>query len=210
MELRVDRLCGRRGLWRVEWKAGRLLRNSFDRSHTSNDDRASGRAAMADTGLLDRQPARRLPLDGRIAANVHSLTVSLVALLVCVTGWGPALPPCRASGAKRQITPTPRYSAEPTKTRARRSSLALPGAAACTVLVLILPHALRKPARQSGVAGVLTAHRPVIAVMPKAKGDPYFISARAGAEEAAHELGAARNSYGMGRQAWMHHNRMNS
>jgi rhamnose transport system substrate-binding protein len=31
-------------------------------------------------------------------------------------------------------------------------------------------------------------HRPVIAVMPKAKGDPYFISARAGAEEAAHEL----------------------
>jgi ribose/xylose/arabinose/galactoside ABC-type transport system permease subunit/ABC-type sugar transport system substrate-binding protein len=33
------------------------------------------------------------------------------------------------------------------------------------------------------------AHRPVIAVMPKAKGDPYFISAKAGAEEAATELG---------------------
>jgi rhamnose transport system substrate-binding protein len=32
------------------------------------------------------------------------------------------------------------------------------------------------------------AHRPVIAVMPKAKGDPYFISARAGAEEAARAL----------------------
>jgi rhamnose transport system permease protein len=32
-------------------------------------------------------------------------------------------------------------------------------------------------------------HRPVIAVMPKAKGDPYFISARAGAVEAAQELG---------------------
>ena len=31
--------------------------------------------------------------------------------------------------------------------------------------------------------------RPVIAVMPKAKGDPYFISCRAGAEEAAQELG---------------------
>lgn len=31
--------------------------------------------------------------------------------------------------------------------------------------------------------------RPVIAVMPKAKGDPYFISARAGAEQAAKELG---------------------
>jgi rhamnose transport system permease protein len=32
-------------------------------------------------------------------------------------------------------------------------------------------------------------HRPVIAVMPKAKGDPYFISARVGAEEAARALG---------------------
>jgi rhamnose transport system permease protein len=31
--------------------------------------------------------------------------------------------------------------------------------------------------------------RPVIAVMPKAKGDPYFVSCRAGAEEAARELG---------------------
>jgi len=33
------------------------------------------------------------------------------------------------------------------------------------------------------------AHRPVIAMMPKAKGDPYFVSARAGAEDAARELG---------------------
>jgi len=32
-------------------------------------------------------------------------------------------------------------------------------------------------------------HRPVIAMMPKAKGDPYFVSCRAGAEEAARELG---------------------
>jgi rhamnose transport system permease protein len=32
------------------------------------------------------------------------------------------------------------------------------------------------------------ASRPVIAMMPKAKGDPYFISCRAGAEEAAKEL----------------------
>ena len=34
-----------------------------------------------------------------------------------------------------------------------------------------------------------TAHRAVIAVMPKAKGDPYFVSCRQGAEEAARELG---------------------
>ena len=36
-------------------------------------------------------------------------------------------------------------------------------------------------------AGVLLppAARPVIAMMPKAKGDPYFVSCRVGAEEAA-------------------------
>ncbi len=33
------------------------------------------------------------------------------------------------------------------------------------------------------------AHKQVIAVMPKAKGDPYFVSVRSGAEEAAKELG---------------------
>jgi rhamnose transport system permease protein len=37
--------------------------------------------------------------------------------------------------------------------------------------------------------GATAGHRPVIAVMPKAKGDPYFVSCRAGAEEAARETG---------------------
>jgi rhamnose transport system substrate-binding protein len=42
----------------------------------------------------------------------------------------------------------------------------------------------------TGANSIVTkAHRPVIAVMPKAKGDPYFISARTGAEEAAAALG---------------------
>jgi rhamnose transport system substrate-binding protein len=36
---------------------------------------------------------------------------------------------------------------------------------------------------------VRPGRRPVIAMMPKSKGDPYFISCRAGAEEAAKELG---------------------
>ena len=39
------------------------------------------------------------------------------------------------------------------------------------------------------VAPAPRPRRPVIAVMPKAKGDPYFVSCRAGAEEAAQELG---------------------
>jgi rhamnose transport system permease protein len=37
-------------------------------------------------------------------------------------------------------------------------------------------------------APAASGHRPVIAMMPKAKGDPYFISCRAGAEEAAKEF----------------------
>ena len=40
-----------------------------------------------------------------------------------------------------------------------------------------------------GPASPASQGRTVIAVMPKAKGDPYFVSCRAGAEEAARELG---------------------
>ena len=42
----------------------------------------------------------------------------------------------------------------------------------------------------AGAAGISVAKRTtVIAMMPKAKGDPYFVSCRRGAEEAARELG---------------------
>lgn len=38
-------------------------------------------------------------------------------------------------------------------------------------------------------ADAATVRRPVVAMMPKAKGDPYFVSCRIGAEEAAREFG---------------------
>ena len=38
-------------------------------------------------------------------------------------------------------------------------------------------------------ATTASAHKPVIALMPKAKGDPYFVSCKQGADEAAKELG---------------------
>jgi rhamnose transport system permease protein len=41
----------------------------------------------------------------------------------------------------------------------------------------------------SGARARSPGARPVIAMMPKAKGDPYFVSCRVGAEEAARELG---------------------
>jgi rhamnose transport system substrate-binding protein len=46
------------------------------------------------------------------------------------------------------------------------------------------------PAASSVAAAIpSSSKRPVIAMMPKAKGDPYFVSCRVGAEEAARELG---------------------
>src|SRR5207237_1168467 len=47
----------------------------------------------------------------------------------------------------------------------------------------------RRPSSDPTPAASGGVHRTVIAMMPKAKGDPYFVSCRAGAEEAARELG---------------------
>jgi rhamnose transport system substrate-binding protein len=46
-----------------------------------------------------------------------------------------------------------------------------------------------RPDAPGAAAPSANGHRPVIAVMPKAKGDPYFVSCRAGAEDAARDLG---------------------
>jgi rhamnose transport system permease protein len=63
-------------------------------------------------------------------------------------------------------------------------------AGALIVATTIQPGAAPPGPGATTAARPLTAgRRPVIAMMPKAKGDPYFISCRAGAEEAAKELG---------------------
>jgi rhamnose transport system permease protein len=54
-------------------------------------------------------------------------------------------------------------------------------------LVRSMEPAVRAPG--AGPPSPSSGHRSVIAVMPKAKGDPYFVSCRSGAEEAARELG---------------------
>jgi rhamnose transport system permease protein len=53
-----------------------------------------------------------------------------------------------------------------------------------------LVHSLRTDGPAPAAAAGGNGHRPVIAVMPKAKGDPYFVSCRSGAEDAAREIGA--------------------
>jgi rhamnose transport system substrate-binding protein len=56
------------------------------------------------------------------------------------------------------------------------------------LLVRSLRESNATPGERPGVYSA-EKRRPVIAVMPKAKGDPYFISCRQGAEEAARQLG---------------------
>jgi rhamnose transport system substrate-binding protein len=56
-------------------------------------------------------------------------------------------------------------------------------------LIRSLAPAVRTSSASAAPATSTNAHRPVVAMMPKAKGDPYFVSCRAGAEEAAKELG---------------------
>lgn len=53
----------------------------------------------------------------------------------------------------------------------------------------LLVNSLRQPAVDNGATANPAAKKIVVGMMPKAKGDPYFISCRKGAEEAAQELG---------------------
>ena len=55
----------------------------------------------------------------------------------------------------------------------------------------LLVRSVRREATPAGdsVKTVATGHKLQVAMMPKAKGDPYFVSCRQGAEEAAKELG---------------------
>lgn len=56
-------------------------------------------------------------------------------------------------------------------------------------------HSIKEAIKNNGAPGNAASgsapngHKPVIALMPKAKGDPYFVSCKQGADEAAKELG---------------------
>ncbi|HYJ45325.1 MAG TPA: substrate-binding domain-containing protein [Pyrinomonadaceae bacterium] len=57
------------------------------------------------------------------------------------------------------------------------------------LLVRSVRQELRSASPQQGSQAHALGHKPVIAMMPKAKGDPYFVSCKQGADEAAKELG---------------------
>jgi rhamnose transport system permease protein len=67
-----------------------------------------------------------------------------------------------------------------------RTALVLAAAGALVTSLVVFGARTRHGA---GSAAGPEAARPTVAMMPKAVGDPYFVSARAGAEEAARELG---------------------
>ena len=70
------------------------------------------------------------------------------------------------------------------------SGAIIAGTNAWLVKSLVGPAAAPAPASASmAAASEVPGRRLVIAMMPKAKGDPYFVSCRVGAEEAAKELG---------------------
>jgi rhamnose transport system permease protein len=71
--------------------------------------------------------------------------------------------------------------------RAKAFAIAIPLLIACCFFAGYQFHHHLRNTDRNALSG--KGHRPLIAVMPKAKGDPYFVSARAGAEEAAKELG---------------------
>ena len=89
--------------------------------------------------------------------------------------------------------------AQPSDIDMRNSQVAAICAAVIAAAIIVaatnawLVHSLGTPRGSEAIAAApraaaAPASRPVIAMMPKAKGDPYFISCRAGAEEAAKEL----------------------
>ncbi len=71
----------------------------------------------------------------------------------------------------------------------KRSAALLCGALLAGALLTAGANHWLAHSNRTSVAGAGGARRLTIAVMPKAKGDPYFVSVRAGAEEAAKELG---------------------
>jgi rhamnose transport system permease protein len=109
------------------------------------------------------------------------------ALLLAIVGFE-QLRAMQSHRAKRQEG----VSAETSIALRRRIALWSGAVVAIAILAASVPilHS-RLVARAGGSPSQgAKAHRLKIAVMPKAKGDPYFMSARAGAEEAARELQA--------------------
>jgi ABC-type sugar transport system substrate-binding protein len=101
----------------------------------------------------------------------------LLILVISIDGWARA----------RRLRPWP---AAPTQEfTVKNSQIAiLCGTILAAALIVAFTNVWLVRSMAPGAAPVAPS-RPVIAMMPKAKGDPYFVSVRSGADEAARELG---------------------
>ncbi len=132
----------------------------------------------------------------RLAALPSELTGVLTgAVLVLTIALGRAR---RAPRRARQPAPSDATIEEAPEMRNTQLAVLCAAVLAGSLIVagtnIWLVHSLRPADAVTGAAlmpaGPPASHRPVIAMMPKAKGDPYFVSCREGAEEAARETGA--------------------
>ena len=121
----------------------------------------------------------------RLAALPAELTGVLTGVVLVVT---------IGLGRLRGRTQTPEPTLDEVDTM-RNSQLAILSAVILAGSLIVagtnvwLIRSLRPASGETGSAVPSGARTPVIAMMPKAKGDPYFASCRTGAEEAAKELG---------------------
>ncbi|HTS60811.1 MAG TPA: substrate-binding domain-containing protein [Candidatus Acidoferrales bacterium] len=115
----------------------------------------------------------------RLAALPSELTGVLTGVVLILTiGLGRL----RAAGSAASV--------EETETMKNSQLAILCGAILGGSLIVAATNVwLARSLRPAVAAPSVAARRPVVAMMPKAKGDPYFISCRAGAEEAAREDG---------------------
>ena len=98
-------------------------------------------------------------------------------------------------GARRRLRRVATAELLEGETLVRNSQVAILCAAILAGAVLVagtnvwMVRSLVAPTSSGGTQPAPAGRRPVIAMMPKAKGDPYFVSCRIGAEDAARELG---------------------
>jgi len=136
----------------------------------------------------------------RLAALPSELTGVLTGVVLIASIALGRLRTARAAGVSRERTTDATIEEVP---EMKNSQLAVLCAAILAGALMVagtnvwLVHSLRTADVSAGFSTAAAgtgaasgaAHRPVIAVMPKAKGDPYFVSCHAGAEEAARDAG---------------------
>jgi rhamnose transport system permease protein len=108
-------------------------------------------------------------------------TGALLIIVISIDGW---------ARARNRLISSPAASTQ--EFTVKNSQIAiLCGTILAAALIVAVTNVwlVRSMAPGSAPVAAVSPSRPVIAMMPKAKGDPYFVSVRGGAEEAARDLG---------------------